>query len=643
MSQVNSKTLAPEQYSEIQADAIRFRDVIELFLRAWPYIQPMRWHASAYVISVIFLFLWQTGTGFIIFGLIYNNVVLNQPVAAISASLLFLEPQQWVAVEEISNQQRLSLIMPVLVLAIIATGVGEALGHVIAYYRVWIMQNVNQALRVHIMSQMQLLSMNFHNNAKTGDGIYRLLQDSAMVTQILQTLMIDPFLRVIRFLLGILVVSAFSPLLGTILLFSWLPMLWVAKRLSPTLRRQFKQARSTSANLTSNIQESIEGIRTVKVNSLEGNRQAAFEKASVEAFSASHDARVTLLFFGFYIFCCTAIPLIVVELAAAYLAYQGADTFLRDLLLGFGFAVWNLGGQDQARARARQAAGSVEDLFTLWGRAQDMAMGLNRAYQVLDLKPAVEDLPDAIPLERVAKDVEFRDVHFSYPERALFDGVSFKAPAGQITALVGPTGSGKSSLMFLLLRLFEIDQGEILIDGTEIRKFTKDSVRENITLATQENILFSTTVMENIRYAQPTATENEVMWAAQVAEATQFIEKLPLGYQTDLGEKAARLSTGQRQRIVMARALLKKTPVLILDEPTASLDVVTEHRILENIKRQLADKTIFLITHRLSTVRQADQIVYLKSGQVQEHGTYQELANGSGPFSRFVAAELDEV
>ena len=272
-----------------------------------------------------------------------------------------------------------------------------------------------------------------------------------------------------------------------------------------------------------------------------------------------------------------------------------------------------------------------------------MAMGLNRAYQVLDLKPAVEDLPDAIPLERVAKDVEFRDVHFSYPERALFDGVSFKAAAGQITALVGPTGSGKSSLMFLLLRLFEIDQGEILIDGTEIRKFTKDSVRENITLATQENILFSTTVMENIRYAEPTATENEVMWAAQVAEATQFIEKLPLGYQTDLGEKAARLSTGQRQRIVIARALLKKTPVLILDEPTASLDVVTEHRILENIKTQLADKTIFLITHRLSTVRQADQIVYLKSGQVQEHGTYQELANGSGPFSRFVAAELDEV
>ena len=643
MTQAGSITSPAEQYGEIQAEAIRFKDVIGLFIRAWPYIQPMRWHASAYVIAVIFLFLWETGTGFIIFGLIYNNVVLNQPVAAISATLLFLEPQQWVTVEEISTQQRTSLIMPVLVLAIIATGVSQAVGHVIAYYRVWIMQNVNQALRVHIMSQMQLLSMNFHNNAKTGDGIYRLLQDSAMVTQILQTLMIDPFLRVIRFLLGILVVTAFSPLLGTILLFSWLPMLWVAKRLSPTLRGQFKQARTASADLTANIQESIEGIRTVKVNSLEGNRQGAFETASADAFSASHDARVTLLFYGFYIFCCTAIPLIVVELGAAYLAYQGAETFLRDLLLGFGFAIWNLGGQDQARARAKQAGGSVEDLFTLWGRAQDMAMGLNRAYQVLDLKPAVQDLPDALPLERVIKDVEFRDVHFSYPERALFQGVSFKAPAGQITALVGPTGSGKSSLMFLLLRLFEIDRGEILIDGMDIRKFTKNSVRENITLATQENILFSTTVMENIRYARPSATENEVFWAAQVVEATQFIEKLPRGYQTDLGEKAARLSSGQRQRIVMARALLKKTPVLILDEPTASLDVVTEHRILENIKTQLAGRTIFLITHRLSTVRQADQIVYLKSGQVQEQGTYQELADSSGPFSRFVAAELDEV
>ena len=186
MTQAGSITSPAEQYGEIQAEAIRFKDVIGLFIRAWPYIQPMRWHASAYVIAVIFLFLWETGTGFIIFGLIYNNVVLNQPVAAISATLLFLEPQQWVTVEEISTQQRTSLIMPVLVLAIIATGVSQAVGHVIAYYRVWIMQNVNQALRVHIMSQMQLLSMNFHNNAKTGDGIYRLLQDSAMVTQILQ-------------------------------------------------------------------------------------------------------------------------------------------------------------------------------------------------------------------------------------------------------------------------------------------------------------------------------------------------------------------------------------------------------------------------------------------------------------------------
>ncbi len=630
-----------ERLREIEPDQIHFQDVIALFIRSWPYLFPMRWHALAYVCFAVFHFLWDAFFLAINFGMIYNNVILNLPVSSIAASRLFLDPAQFVEVEELTKPQRYEIIVGVVMLAIISTSMGVLIGHCNAYYRVWILQHVNQNLRLHLKSQLQSLSLNFHADSKTGDAIYRLFQDSAMVTQILQALIVDPFLASVRFFLGVGVVAAFSPMLGLILVLTWLPMLYLGSRMSAPLREGFKEARARNSLLTSTIQETIEGIRTIKVNRLEGHRQALFETNSSKAFEAAHDARARLLFFGFYAFICAALPLVFVELRSALFAHAGTETFLRDILLSFGFAVWNLGGQDQARSRAQLAVGNIGGLITLWGRAQDMAMGLNRVYQILDLTPDVQNHADAVPLEHVGESITFDQVSFSYPGRDLFTDVSFEARVGDITAILGPTGTGKTTLMMLLLRMFEYQGGSIRLDGRDIRGFTFPSVRSNITLATQENILFSMTVMENIRYARPDASDEEVHEAARIACADEFIERLSDGYGTFLGEKAAKLSTGQRQRLVIARAILKDTPILILDEPTASLDAATERRIMTRIKDWAQQRTVFLITHRLSTVRQADKIVFLKEGEVADFGTHSELMAADTEYRRFVQAELN--
>jgi ATP-binding cassette subfamily B protein len=630
-----------ERLREIDPDKIRFVDVIALFIRTWPYISPMRWHAVGYISIAIFDFLWGTFFAFINFGLIYNNIILDLPVSSIGAAMLFLDPAEWVAVESLAKDQRYQLIGGVITLAIISTALGAVIGHANSYYRVWILQNINQNLRLHLMGQLNSLSLNFHSGSKTGDAIYRMFQDSAMVTQILQALVVDPFLASLRFFMGLVVVAAFSPMLSLVLLLTWVPMVYLGNRMSGPLRRGFKEARAQNSALTSTIQESIEGIRTIKVNGLEGERQKQFEKNSIDAFSASHDARVRLLLFGFYAFVCAALPLVFVELRAALFAYDGAETFLRDILLAFGFAVWNLGGQDQMRGRAKQAIGSIEGLITLWGRAQDMAMGLNRVYQILDLTPDVVNRPDATEMGKIENSIEFDQVAFSYPERGLFTDISFKADVVDITAILGPTGSGKTTLMMLLLRMFEYQKGRISLDGHDIRSFTLESVRQNITLATQENILFSRSVMDNIRYARPDASDEDVFEAARISCADEFIDRLPEKYDTFLGEKAAKLSTGQRQRLVIARAILKNTPILILDEPTASLDAMTERRIMDNIKAWSSDRTVFLITHRLSTVKQADRIIFLLEGEVADTGSHAELMARPSAYRDFVEAELN--
>ena len=268
-------------------------------------------------------------------------------------------------------------------------------------------------------------------------------------------------------------------------------------------------------------------------------------------------------------------------------------------------------------------------------------MGLTRAYYLLDLEPGVADRADAVDMPAPIGEVRYTDVAFAYEtNQPVLRGVDLAAQAGTITAIVGATGSGKSTLMSLLLRLYDPDAGAITVNDVDLRDIAIDSIRENVAIALQRNVLFAATVSDNIGYATRDATPARIREAARVACADDFIAAMAQGYATELGERGGKLSTGQRQRLSIARAVVRDTPILILDEPTASLDAETEQRVLRNLSDWGRERVLFVVTHRLSTIRQADQIAFLDGGRIAEVGSHDELmAIPNGNYRAFVAAE----
>ena len=275
--------------------------------------------------------------------------------------------------------------------------------------------------------------------------------------------------------------------------------------------------------------------------------------------------------------------------------------------------------------------------------AQDMAMGLRRVFDILDIDPEITNRDAAISMMAFQREIRFENVSFSYePNRPVLEGVSFSATPGSISALIGPTGSGKSTLMALLLRLFDPTEGSISIDGTDLRNYQIESLRRHIAIALQENVLFGMSVRENIRYVAPEASDAEVSEAVRIADMGDYVSGLPHGLDTVLSDRGGKLSTGQRQRLSIARAVVRDTPILILDEPTAALDAATEHRVMENLSKwgSSQGRAIFVITHRISTIRRAENILYLDNGRILESGSHDALMQiENGRYRGFVETE----
>lgn len=284
------------------------------------------------------------------------------------------------------------------------------------------------------------------------------------------------------------------------------------------------------------------------------------------------------------------------------------------------------------------------DLATIFQRA---VTGMENVFTLLDLKPEIADAADATALPPIRGDVEFRDVSFDYSIDAsrpggprTLRGVSFKVRAGQVAAIVGPSGSGKSTIINLLARFYDPASGQVLVDGRDIRTATSDSFRRQIGIVLQENVLFSGTLEDNLKYGRPDATREQIVAAATTANAHDFILRLPDGYSTMVGERGAQLSGGQRQRIAIARAVLKDPRILIFDEATSALDLASERLIQQAMERVMAGRTTFVIAHRLSTIQKADQILVMGEGRLVERGTHAELLAMGGPYARLHALQF---
>jgi ABC-type multidrug transport system fused ATPase/permease subunit len=284
---------------------------------------------------------------------------------------------------------------------------------------------------------------------------------------------------------------------------------------------------------------------------------------------------------------------------------------------------------------------SIRELVDRWTRAQDIAMGLNRVFDILDIEPDVTSKPNAQALGELRQEIRFENVSFAYePERPVLRDVSFSVIPGTVTAIVGPTGSGKTSLMGLISRLFDPDSGSVSIDGVDLKDLDLDSLRAGVSVALQENVLFGLSLRDNIRYAVPDAPDEQLMEAVRVACVEDYIASLPDGLDTMLSDRGGKLSTGQRQRLSIARALAKGAPILILDEPTAALDAATEHRVLQRLAEWANQRAVFLITHRISTIQQADKILYIDQGKLIEQGSHEELMSlEGGAYRAFVETE----
>jgi ABC-type multidrug transport system fused ATPase/permease subunit len=286
----------------------------------------------------------------------------------------------------------------------------------------------------------------------------------------------------------------------------------------------------------------------------------------------------------------------------------------------------------------------LQSISSTIGSLQEQFMNLQMAFELLDTEPDIRNAPDAKPVGRAAGRIAFDNVQFSYKKRVdTLKDVTFEAKEGQVVAIVGPTGAGKTTLASLLPRFYDATGGRILLDGCDIKGLTIESLREQISIVLQEPLLFSTTIAENIAYGRLDATAEEIVQAAKAANAHEFIMALPQQYDTTVGERGAQLSGGERQRIAVARAFLKNAPILILDEPTSSIDSKTEQVILDALERLMIGRTTLMIAHRLATVRHADQILVMNHGRIVQTGTHDELLRHDGLYRQLHEMQSGEM
>ena len=496
--------------------------------------------------------------------------------------------------------------------------VGIALSRVETYLTGWVGERVLNDLRVDLFQHMQSLSMGYFEKQRTGVLISRLTND----VEALQQLVTDGLTSTVRNVLtlvvagGILLFLDFRLALATIIVFPLMAILTFIFRGQSA--KAYGQMRSRLALVTASLQEDLNGIRVIQAY-----RREAKSRAQIAVLNDSYrDAnRTTVTSSGWYF------PTVEFLAAVATCIVFGYGGYLYvDGTIEIGVLVAFIG-------YLASFFDPVQQLSQVYNTFLAGTAALDKIFDVMDDEPTLVDEPGATALPTLAGAVRFEQVRFGYnPERPVVDGLELDVKAGQTVALVGHTGAGKSTIIKLLARFYDPQSGRITIDGHDLRAVTIESLREQIAMVPQEGFLFNGTIHENIAFGRPDASRAEVEAAAREVGADRFITQLPDGYDEKVAERGSRLSIGQRQLIAFARALLVDPRLLILDEATSSVDIQTEAHIEEALARLLADRTAFVVAHRLSTIRNADLIVVLEHGKVVEVGSHDELLERGGRY-----------
>jgi len=502
---------------------------------------------------------------------------------------------------------------------------GGILGLVDFRWTVRLSQRINHHYRSRLFERIQSLPMRLFDDERIGDAVYRVMYDTPAITEAVYRVVLTPLVVPIALLVFAFVIQdqyGEHPLLFWTALLFGPGVLLVTFPFSGIIRRTGDRSRKAGALSTATLEEGMSNVLAVQSLGATAREQSRFDRDSWTSFSKYR----AFVLAGIATFLVAMIPgLLIIQQGVLYivgLIIDGSLTKGDFTVLFFYFATIFL---------------LSLELGAVWIRVQGAAAGLHRVFFLMDL-PAEEEPPGTAELSEVRREIRIEDVQFAYDDGTeALAGVSLEARVGEITALVGPAGAGKTTLVYTIPRFIEPGGGRVWIDGVDAATVSRESLRARVAFVFQESQLFDGTIEENIRLGKPAASEFEVRRAAQIAGADEFIRELPDGYQTPLGRAGAKLSVGQKQRLAIARALVREAPILILDEPTSALDPETERRLVATLREAARTRIVFVIAHRLSTVRAADQILFLQAGRVIERGTHAELMTGpEGSYRRFV-------
>lgn len=546
------------------------------------------------------------------------------PLAIVVDSVLGSQPLPGILDELLSGLGRWSLLGVLVAAGFALTVLGNALQVANSFLDARIEQSMVLDLRGDLFDHCQRLSLTFHDGRKTGELMSRINYKAAAVGAIV--LAIPPVAQSALTLVGMFVIAALIDLQVALVSLAVVPLLSYSlglygTRIVPRLQR----VQALEWESLSIVHEAMAMLRVIVTFGRERHEFRRFRTQGETAVDERVKLTVRQTLFTLGVNTATAAGTAIVFGLGAYHVAEGKLSVGELLvLLSYIAAVYQ----------------PLESISGTIGHLNDQLVQLRSSIDLLELDPEVKEAPGAVSIERAAGEVAFEEVGFSYPKRSnVLKDVSFTVPAGSRVALVGPTGAGKTTLVSLLARLYDPQDGRITIDGVDIRTLRLRSLRDQISIVLQEPMLFSGTIADNIRYGKLDASMEEIVAAAKAANAHDFIARLPRAYETPVGERGAGLSGGERQRICIARAFIKDAPILVLDEPTSSIDSKTEEVILDALENLIVGRTTFMIAHRLSTVRDADVILVMSHGRVVDLGTHDELVEREGVYRQLHEAQ----
>ncbi|MBS3811736.1 MAG: ABC transporter ATP-binding protein [Halanaerobiales bacterium] len=502
--------------------------------------------------------------------------------------------------------------------------------NIIRYVRVFYghkyAQYITRDMRNDLYNHYQNLSMNFHDNKKTGELMSRIIDDLNRLQEFVHhgpEALITSFVLIVGTVIILFSMSvrlAFMSLIFTpiLLIFGYLFM--------KKMHKAFRKTRENKASMNDKLEDNLAGIKVIKAFNNEDYEMERFSEKNEDHAQAR---MVAIKYISILI---PGSRMLNVFGILAILGYGGYLTSIEVISVGTIVAFY--GYLERFREPLLRMVQMAEGLSRFFA-------SIERFFNHIEIIPDIKSKPGKIPANNIQGHVKFDNVSFSYDQEEVLKGINLEVDADQTIALVGPSGAGKTTIVRLLLRLYEIDEGQISIDGKNIQKYNIESLRNSMAMVMQEDFLFSTTVAENIAYGRPNAQKEKIVEAAKKANAHQFItEELSEGYDTQVGQRGVKLSGGQRQRLSIARAFLKDPSILILDEATSSVDLETEELIQEAIEEVTQNRTTFIIAHRLSTIINADKILFIESGRLLEKGNHQELIDKGDYYKEFYSKQF---